>query len=44
MNVMYSLFGLLNDNIGSHRVAMLFGENANLGTFLKVDVYFFFLY
>ena len=30
--------------LGHHCVAILFGENANLGAVLKVDVYFFFLY
>ena len=39
-----SSFGLLNDNIGSSLCCNLFGENANLGTFLTIEVYFFFLY
>ena len=37
---MYSLFGLLNDNIGSSLCWHLVGEKANLGTFLTIDVYF----
>ena len=39
---MYSLFGLLNDNIGSSLRCDLVDQNANLGTFLTIDVNFFF--
>ena len=40
---MHSLFGLLNDDIGSSLYCDLVDQNANLGTFLKIDVNFFFL-
>ena len=33
-----SSFGLLNDNIGSSLCCNLVGENANLGTFLTINV------
>ena len=33
---MYSLFGLLNDNIGSLLWCNLFGQNANMGTGMQL--------
>ena len=35
---MYSLFGLLNDNIGSSFCCNLVDWNINLGTFLTMDL------
>ena len=41
---MFSLFGLHNHNLDSSLCYSLLGYNANLDTFLNIDVYFFFLY
>ena len=41
---MYSFLGPLNGIIGSSLCFDLVGQNANLGTFLTIDVNFFFLY
>ena len=40
INVMYSLFELVNDNVGT-LCYNLVGKNVNLGSFLTIDVYFF---
>ena len=40
---MYSLFGLLNDNIGTSLCYNHVGLNVNMSTFLTVNVYFLFL-
>ena len=42
--VMCSLFGLHNHNLESSLCNSLFCYNANFCTFLKINVYFFFLY
>ena len=41
---MYSLLVLPSHNFGSSLCYNLFGHNPNLGTFLTIDVYFFFMY
>ena len=41
---MCRLFGFHNHNLESYLCHSLFGYNANLGTFLTIDAYFFFLY
>ena len=41
INVMYSLFGLVDDNVGTLCYSLV-GKNVNLGSFLTIDVYFFY--
>ena len=40
VNILCSLFGLLNDNFGTPCYNLV-GYNVNLDTFLTIDVYFF---